>query len=351
MSIARLRRAAAAAAFAIVLPIAHAQSVGSAFTYQGELRAAGAPANAAYDFQFRLYNSVGGTTQVGPTLTLAGVSVINGLFSVPLDFGPAQFAGDAQWLEISVRPATGGAFETLVPRTAITASPYALGAVAALANSVTGTSIVDGSVQAGDIAAGAVGTTQVNATQVQRRVIGTCAASQGVQSIGQDGTVVCGTFGTGTITGVTAGPGLTGGGASGSVALGIAAGGVGSAQINPDQVQTRVASSCPSGQTIRAINADGTVVCGGPALECSNTPIATFSIPAGGQTFFNNPACPAGFTAVTPYCYTDAPDVFAQGSGHNGGTPSSPTFCAWRNTGSTNRTVFGGSVCCRAQGG
>ncbi|MFN9730195.1 MAG: hypothetical protein ACK59M_06980 [Pseudomonadota bacterium] len=85
---------------ALALPAARAQSVGSAFTCQGELRAAGSPANAAYDFQFRLFNSAGGTTQVGPTRTLAGVSVINGMFSVPLDFGLAQFAGDTQWLEI-----------------------------------------------------------------------------------------------------------------------------------------------------------------------------------------------------------------------------------------------------------
>jgi len=254
---------------AAALPAAHAQSVGSAFTYQGELRAAGSPANAAYDFQFRLFNSAGGATQVGPTLTLAGVSVINGLFSVPLDFGPAQFAGDAQWLEISVRPATGGAFETLVPRTAVTPTPYALGAVAALANSVTGTSIVDGSVQAGDLAAGAVGTTQINAAQVQRRINGTCAALQGVQSIGQDGTVVCGTFGSGTITGVTAGTGLAGGGTTGSVTLGIAAGGVGSTQINPAQVQARVTGTCAAGQYVREVNQNGTVVCGTDATGTS----------------------------------------------------------------------------------
>jgi hypothetical protein len=249
-------------ALALAAPFAQAQQVGSAFTYQGELRAAGQPANAAYDFQFRLLNSAGGATQVGPTVTAAGVSVINGLFSVPLDFGPAQFAGDAQWLEISVRPATGGAFETLVPRTAVTPTPYALGAVAALANSVTGTSIVDGSVQAGDLATAAVGTAQVNPAQVQRRVTGTCAASQGMQSIAQDGTVVCGTFGSGTITGVTAGTGLSGGGTSGGVTLGIANGGVGTAQINPAQVQARVTGACAAGQYVRQVNQDGTVACG-----------------------------------------------------------------------------------------
>jgi hypothetical protein len=269
MSSTRFRRTLLALALALALPAALAQSVGSAITYQGELRASGTAANAAYDFQFRLFNSASGTTQVGPTVTLAGVSVINGLFSVPLDFGPAQFAGDAQWLEISVRPATGGAFETLVPRTAMTPTPYALGAVAALANSVTGTSIADGSVQSGDLAAGAVGTAQVNPAQVQRRVTGSCAASQGVQSIAQDGTVVCGTFGAGTITGVTAGTGLSGGGSSGSVTLGIATGGVGSTQINPAQVQARVTGTCAAGQYVREVNQNGTVVCGTDATGTS----------------------------------------------------------------------------------
>jgi hypothetical protein len=251
-----------AACIAFGLLDVHAQSVGTAFTYQGELRAAGTPATAAYDFQFRLFNSAGGNTQVGTTVTASAVSVINGLFTVPLDFGAAQFAGDAQWLEINVRPSSGGTFETLIPRTAVTPTPYALGAVAALANSVTTTSIVDGAVQSGDLAAGSVGTAQVNAAQVQRRVTGSCAASQGVQSIAQDGTVVCGTFGSGTITGVSAGAGLAGGGTSGGVTLGIASGGVGAAQINPVQVQARVTGACAAGQYVTQVNQDGTVACG-----------------------------------------------------------------------------------------
>lgn len=191
MHIIRFGRLIFALVLTAALPCAQAQSVGTAFTYQGELRASGAPANAAYDFQFKLFNSSNGSTQVGQTLTLAGVSVVNGLFSVPLDFGTGQFAGDAQWLEISVRPATGGAFETLVPRTAVTPTPYALGAAAALANSVTTTSITDGSVQSVDLAAGAVGTAQINAGQVQRRVAGSCPGVQAVQSIATDGTVTC----------------------------------------------------------------------------------------------------------------------------------------------------------------
>jgi hypothetical protein len=248
--------AAALAIFALGLAEpAGAAPLGPAFTYQGELRVGGSPASASYDMQFRLYDVATGGTPIGGPLGVNAVGVVGGLFSVPLDFGPAQFAGDAQWLEIAIRPAGGGTFETLAPRTAVTAAPYAWGAAVALANAVTTTSIVDGTIAAAD----------VNSAQVQRRVGGACSGSQGMQSINVDGSVVCGNFaggGGGTITGVTAGTGLTGGGTSGTVTLGIAAGGVGSTQINASQVQARVTGSCATGQYVRVIAQDGSVTCG-----------------------------------------------------------------------------------------
>lgn len=170
-----------------------AQAVGSAFTYQGELRSSGQPANGAFDFRFQLYPEVEGGTPIGPTVTASGILVSEGLFSALLDFGPGQFAGDAQWLEVAVRPAGGGAFETLSPRTAITAAPYALGAIAALGDSVTGTSIVDRSVQSQDLAFGSVGVAEVDTSQVQARVSGDCAIGQSIRAINADGTVTCGT--------------------------------------------------------------------------------------------------------------------------------------------------------------
>jgi hypothetical protein len=55
----------------------------------------------------------------------------------------------------------------------------------------------------------------------------------------------------GTLTGITTSGGLTGSGASGSVALGV----------NTAQIQKRVTGACTSGDTIKAINEDGTVAC------------------------------------------------------------------------------------------
>lgn len=152
-------------------------------------------------------------------------------------------------------------------------------------------------------------TLAVNTTVVQSRVTGTCAAGSSVSSINADGTVNCeiddnaggditavgtaagsgltggvasgaanlslvtcpsgqilkygatgwacgadvdtDTNSGGDITGVTAGSGLSGGGASGDVAL----------SVNTTTIQARVSSSCVAGQSIRAVNADGTVVC------------------------------------------------------------------------------------------
>jgi hypothetical protein len=172
-------------------PQAHAQALSPAFTYQGELRLAAGPASGSYDMQFRLYNADAGGSQIGSTVSANAVAVSGGLFAVPLDFGPAQFAGDRQWLEIAIRPAGGGAYETLSPRTEVTAAPYAWGAAVALANSVTTTSLVDGAVQSADIANGAVGTTQINTAQVQARIAATCAAGSAIRGVAADGTVSC----------------------------------------------------------------------------------------------------------------------------------------------------------------
>ena len=88
----------------IGLPAAvYAATVGTAFTYQGNLTDGGSPANGQYDFQFKLFDAASGGGQVGSTLVKDNVEVTNGFFSVELDFGN-QFTGQARFLEIGVRP-------------------------------------------------------------------------------------------------------------------------------------------------------------------------------------------------------------------------------------------------------
>lgn len=100
--------------------------LGTGITYQGKLKLSGAALNSTADFQFRLFDSPTGGSQIGSTLSQNGVTVQDGLFTQTLDFGAAAFNGDARWLEVAVRsPAGTGNFVILTPRQAMTAAPYA----------------------------------------------------------------------------------------------------------------------------------------------------------------------------------------------------------------------------------
>jgi len=101
-------------------------AVGTAFTYQGQLKQGGRPVNGTCDMQFRLYDAAAaGNLVAGPIST--AVPVAGGLFSVQLDFGPGPFGGGDRWLDIRARcPANVGSYQSLTPRQALTAAPYSL---------------------------------------------------------------------------------------------------------------------------------------------------------------------------------------------------------------------------------
>jgi hypothetical protein len=102
---------------------------GSAFTYQGRLTSGGAPVNGPCDFQFSLFDAASAGTQIGSTQPATNVSVMNGLFTVAIDFGGGAFNGAARWLEIGVRcPAGSGSYTTLSPRQALHRSAVCAGA-------------------------------------------------------------------------------------------------------------------------------------------------------------------------------------------------------------------------------
>lgn len=100
--------------------------VGSVMTYQGRLNQDGAPLDGSADFRCTLYDAdLDGTAVAGP-LEFVAVTVADGLFTLPLDFGAVAFNGGPRWLEIEVASPSGGTYTTLTPRQSITATPYAL---------------------------------------------------------------------------------------------------------------------------------------------------------------------------------------------------------------------------------
>ncbi|HVP74325.1 MAG TPA: hypothetical protein VMS30_11345, partial [Phycisphaerales bacterium] len=114
--------------FGLVAPPARADApVGTAFTYQGQLKINGVAVNGVVDFEIRLYDAPSGDIQIGPTVTLNGMGLTDGLLTAQLDFGTNVFQGSQRWLQLSLRtPAGSGSYVTLAPRQPLTAAPYAL---------------------------------------------------------------------------------------------------------------------------------------------------------------------------------------------------------------------------------
>jgi hypothetical protein len=105
------------------------------FTYQGSLQDGGNAANGTnYGMVFYLYDASTNGNLLGNE-GIVSVTVSDGLFTVPLDFG-SQFDGNPRWLEIQVQK-NGGGFTTLSPRQQVTPTPYAI--FATTASNVSGT--------------------------------------------------------------------------------------------------------------------------------------------------------------------------------------------------------------------
>lgn len=106
---------------------AHAQ-VDTAITYQGQLKSSGEPFTGSADLRFSLFAASTGGSPLFPAVTTTDVTVINGIFSTPLDFGVDPYTADAQlWLQIEVRsPAGSGNFVLLNERQRLTPAPFSL---------------------------------------------------------------------------------------------------------------------------------------------------------------------------------------------------------------------------------
>src|SRR5262249_10352672 len=103
-------------------------AVGTAITYQGQLKSSGSPANGSFNMDFKLFDAATAGNQVGPTLQFDGssgnpppVTVVDGSFTIQLDFTVSPYTDNqARWLEIQIDG------QALSPRQLLTASPFAL---------------------------------------------------------------------------------------------------------------------------------------------------------------------------------------------------------------------------------
>lgn len=270
----------------------HAQSLGSAFSYQGQLTEGGAPANGLYDLQLCLYDALAGSTPLQCAPDFNDVPVDQGVFTVGVDFGAAAFVGQQRFLELRVRPGAGSAAYTpLAPRQLLRATPEALRANVASAapwsglsgvpsgfadgvdnNSggtvttviagaglsggpITGTgtlSIAAGGVTAAMIGAGQVGTAQLAGDAVDSSRIANDSVA--AADIAADAVGASELANNAVDTAAIADAQVT--------TAKIAPGAIGAAQINPAQVQARISGTCGGGEYARGVNADGSLDCG-----------------------------------------------------------------------------------------
>jgi hypothetical protein len=114
----RLTKWVAAACLACGMTLSNAEPQLAAFTYQGQLKQAGAPVNGARDLVFRLYGQAEGGQAFGAPVTADDYPVSDGLFMVDLSF-PQAFTGEQLWLEIEVDGVL------LTPRQPVMAAPVA----------------------------------------------------------------------------------------------------------------------------------------------------------------------------------------------------------------------------------
>ena len=135
-----LRRHLLAASLALVLVSPGIPLSAEPFTFQGFLEQSGSPLNGNANLAFKLYDAQSGGTQQGATISANSYPVLDGVFTIDLNFAGVAFADANRWLQVEVNGTPMG------PRIEILPAPVAASTRALQGRGVSATAPSSGQV-------------------------------------------------------------------------------------------------------------------------------------------------------------------------------------------------------------
>lgn len=238
----------------------YSASQGTTFTYQGELLENSAPANGNYEMAVSVYTeAVNGTHLIG--VKFLSVPVVDGIFTLDLDFGVTEFMGEERWLEIGVRDFNTPNITVLTPRQLISNSPYAIHSQFVGISGVNSDSIQTGSVTSIKIADNAITQTKLGSSSVGSLQVINASITEAKLA---DSSVTTAKLSNDSVSSEKiADDAVTSDQlANNSVNTdSILNGTIVAADINNNSVQQRISGTCSAGSSIASILANGTVTC------------------------------------------------------------------------------------------
>lgn len=110
----------------LTIGVGAALAQSTAFTYQGFLKDGSTPASGNYTISISLWDAETGGAFISSN-TYPTVAIVNGVFTVELDFGESAFSTSAaRYVEVAVKPVGGATFTTLTPRTRVRSVPASI---------------------------------------------------------------------------------------------------------------------------------------------------------------------------------------------------------------------------------